>query len=173
MKSVRLFVLTALMALFVLSTAKAAETPPVNNGPWIGVIEDIQDVDVETLKQAEWEVKYGVPGPFTVALSLLGVFHLHQSLLDTKRYGETPRTYLVKFKDEKDGATKSILVYKVLIWNVGDKIRATRAEDGIDVETLEMGEISRYAAQQLAERGGEKSPVGIQELLEVLPIFGR
>ncbi len=175
MKPLTLFVLTAFAVLFVVaaSVASAEEPPPVDNGPWTGVIEDIQDVDTETLKQAEWEVKYKTPGPFTVGLALLGVFHLNKSILDTKRYGDTPRTYLVKFKDEKDGTLKSILVYKVLIWNVGDKIRATRTEDGIDVETLEMGEISRYAAQQMAERGGEKSPVGIQELLEVLPIFGR
>lgn len=173
MKPSRQFVLAAFAALFAVSAAHAAEVPPVENGPWVGVIEDIQDVDVETLKQAEWEVKYKTPGPFTLALSLLGVFQLNKSILDTKRYGETPRTYLVKFKDEKDGNLKSILVYKVLIWNVGDRIRATRTEEGIEVETLEMGEISRYAAQQLEEQGGEKSSVGIRELLEVLPILGR
>ncbi len=171
--NIKILVLAALAALFAGSVANAAGTVPVDNGPWIGVIEDIQDVDVETLKQAEWEVKYKIPGPFTVAMSLLGVFQLHQSILDTKRYGESPRTYLVRFKDEKDGATKSILVHKVLIWNVGDKIRATRSEEGIEVETLALGELSRYAAQQIAERGGEKSSVGIPELLEVLPILGR
>lgn len=171
--NIKILVLTSLAALLVGSAANAAETAPVDNGPWVGVIEDIQDVDVETLKQAEFETKYKIPGPFTVALSLLGVFQLHQSMLDTKRYGETPRTYLVRFKDEKDGAVKSILVHKVLIWNVGDKIRATRGEEGIEVETLEMGELSRYAAQQIAERGGEKSSVGIPELLEVLPLLGR
>lgn len=173
MKSIKLSILTALAVLFVGYAAYAAETPSVDNGPWVGVIEDIQDVDVETLKQAEFEVKYKIPGPFTVAMSLLGVFQLHQSMLDTKRYGESPRTYLVSFRNEKDGATKSILVHKVLIWNVGDKIRATRGEEGIDVETIELGEISRYAAQQIAERGGEKSSVGIPELLEVLPLLGR
>ncbi len=173
MKSMRLFVLTAFTALLVVSVTKAAETLPTDSGPWVGVIEDIQDVDVETLKQAEWEVKYKIPGPFTTALALLGVFQLNKSILDTKRYGDTPRTYLVRFKDEKDGTTKSILVHQVLIWNVGDKIRATRGEEGIEVETLEMGEISRYAAQQVEARRGEKSSVGIQELLEVLPILGR
>lgn len=171
--NIKILAMTALAVLFVGYATYAAETPSVDNGLWVGVIEDIQDVDVETLKQAEWEVKYKIPGPFTVAMSLLGVFQLHQSMLDTKRYGDSARTYLIRFKDEKDGATKSILVRKVLVWNVGDKIRATRGEEGIDVETLELGELSRYAAQQIAERGGEKPSVGIPELLEVLPILGR
>lgn len=173
MRSIKYLALAALAALSVGIVAHAAEPPSADNGPWTGVIDDIQDVDVETLKQAEWEVKYKVPGPFTLALGLLGVFQLNKSILDTKRYGETPRTYLIKFKDEQDGALRSILVYQVLVWNVGDKIRATRSENGIEVETLEMGEISRYAAQQKAERGGDKSEVGIREFLEVLPILGR
>ncbi len=174
MKFIRLFVLTAFATLFAGSVANAAETPPVDNGPWTGVIDDIQDVDVETLKQAEFETKYRIPGPFTVTLNLLGVFTPHQSYIDTKRYRDSPRDYLIRFKDEKDGATKGILVHKVLIWNVGDKIQVTRTEDGIDVETIELSELSRYAAQQKAERGGETGPsIGIRELLEVLPIFGR
>lgn len=173
--NIKILVVTALAALFVGSAAHAAEAPPVDNGPWIGVIEDIQDVDVETLKQAEYEVKNRIPGPFTITQNLLGVFTLgHTSYIDSKRYTDSPRTYLIRFKDEKDETTKSILVHKVLVWNVGDKISATRNGDGIDVETLELGEISRYAAQQKAERGGEEGPsIGLRELLEVIPLFRR
>lgn len=173
MKSIRPFVLTAFAVLFAISIAKATETVSIDNGPWIGVIGDIQDVDVETLKQAEYEVENRIPGPFTITQNLLGVFTLGQSYIDSKRYTDSPRTYLIRFKDEKDEATKSILVRQVLVWNVGDKIRATRNGDGIEVETLELGEISRYAAQQKAERGGDGPSIGLRELLEVLPLLGR
>ena len=39
--------------------------------------------------------------------------------------------------------------------NVGDKIQVTKQGDEVTIKTLEMGELSRYAAERVAERGWE------------------
>lgn len=51
--NIKILVPTALAVLFAGSATHAAEPSPVDNGPWVGVIEDIQDVDTYAKQLAE------------------------------------------------------------------------------------------------------------------------
>lgn len=143
----------AFVALFACSAVFADNTiSTTEKGPWVGVIEDIQDVDVDSQKWAEIQNRFRIISPLTVHPAV-APFSLVQELLERAQVNN--RDYLISFKDEADGVVKGILVNKVLTWNVGDKIRVTREEgsNNLEVETLEMGELSRYQAERAAERG--------------------
>lgn len=155
-------------------------------GPWIGVIEDIQDVDTTAIKQAEIDKMEKAPsaakdvlvvartavGAVFDALTLpLGMTLLDSTIGQNIARGEVPvlfrsngspverddpRAYLVIFKDESTNKLEKVFVYDVIRWNVGDKIKVSRnLEDPskVDITVVEMGELSRYAAERAAERG--------------------
>lgn len=203
--NIRILVPTALAMLFAGAVANAADkdnntnAAPVpasktdvpkasainKDGPWVGVIEDIQDVDTTAIKQAEIEKMERAPSAakdaLVVARTVVGaVFDaltlpLGMTLLDTtighdiargsmpsifKSSGPTvegvdPRAYLIILKDESTNKLEKVFVYDVIRWNVGDKIKLSRnLEDPskVDIAVVEMGELSRYAAQKEAER---------------------
>lgn len=155
-------------------------------GPWIGVIEDIQDVDTTAIKQAEIDKMNNAPSAtkdaLVVARTVVGaVFDAFTAtparMLTSGTIGQNiahgelpsylrsngdaidrddPRAYLVFFKDENTKKIEKVFVYDVIRWNVGDKIKLSRnLEDPskVDVTIIEMGELSRYAAERAAERG--------------------
>ncbi len=157
-------------------------------GPWIGVIEDIQDVDTTAIKQAEIDKMNNAPSAakdaLVVARTVVGavvdaftatpgqmlaghtigediahwripviftIFGSHGTEVDR----DDPRAYLVFFKDENTNKIEKVFVYDVICWNVGDKIKLSRnLEDPskVDITVVEMGELSRYAAERAAER---------------------
>lgn len=171
--NIRILVSVALAALLAGAAANAAETKkevaPVNfseNGTWVGVIEDIQDIDDS--KWAEFQTKWKIPtvgktvgniAGYQVALATgqaMQVFNV-STLIDSytsrrSQLRDDPRTFQITFKQD-NGSLQNVVVHDQQLWEVGDKIKVT--SDGIKVlvETIEMGELSRYAAEKAAERG--------------------
>ena len=206
--NIKTLVLTALAVLFAGSAANAADKDNNPNavpasasktdvpkasaadgkGPWVGVIEDIQDVDTTAIKQAEIDKMNNAPSAakdaLVVARTVVGavvdaftatpgqmlaghtigediahwripeiftIFGSHGTEVDR----DDPRAYLVFFKDENTNKIEKVFVYDVICWNVGDKIKLSRnLEDPskVDITVVEMGELSRYAAERAAER---------------------
>jgi len=144
--------------------SSASKAVTVKDGVWVGVIEDIQDI--EGTKQAEFEEKWKVPTDKWAVDLFIGVAVALASgdtgILTTigdwgtaNRFnGNVPRAYLISFKAE-DGSLYRVAVKRINIWNVGDKIQVTRQGSEVAIRTLEMGEISRYAAEMAAERDGK------------------
>ncbi len=143
------------------------EIAPVNfagQGEWLGVIEDVQDVDDS--KWAEFQTKWKIPtvnralanavGAY-VALATgkaLDVFHV-SNLLDfsgRSRLRDDPRTFQIFFK-QSDGTVHSVVVHDQQMWEVGDKVKIVSDGAMTTVETIELGELSRYKAKLAAERG--------------------
>lgn len=150
----------------ITSDAKATTD---KGGPWIGVIEDIQDVDTYAKKLAE-EQKYkgptvravigGIIDGLTAPLWLSATGHtvgqdIANDRLFTSQRDADIRDYVIFFRDENTKMAQKIHFTGKLNWNTGDKIRVSRnAEDPsqVDIAVLEMGELSRYAAKQEAAR---------------------
>lgn len=164
-------ILTAVFAILFVGDAFAAEskeTAPVNfaeQGVWTGVIEDIQDIDDS--KWAEFQTKWMIPGiGKTVGLAIgynaavatgqaLQVFSW-STMIDSytsrrSQLRDDPRTFQITFK-QNDGKLRSVVVHDQQQWEVGDKIKVTSDGTKIVVETIEMGELSRYKAEMAAER---------------------
>ncbi len=167
----RLLVLTVFItAIFVGPTVYAAEqkkeVAPVNfveGGIWVGVIDDIQDIDDSKL--AEFQTKYGIPtvgkasdmaidsyialATGHVVLPIGGIVESYTSRRSQLR--DDPRKFQIFFKQE-NGTTQSVVVYDQQLWEVGDKVKIVSDGTKTTVETLEMGELSRYKAEQEAAR---------------------
>lgn len=169
MRFIKFLILFVLAVLFG-TVANAAETKkevaPVNfaaNGTWVGVVEDIQDID--SSKWAEFQTKWQLPTinkaignavGYGVALATgqaMQVFNV-TTLLDFSGYPrlrDDPRTFQISFK-QTDGTVQNVVVHDQQQWEVGDKIKVTSDGVKIIVETIEIGELSRYAAEKAAAR---------------------
>ena len=171
MRFIKLMILFVLAVLFG-AVANAAETKkeiaPVNfaeNGTWVGVVEDIQDIDDS--KWAEFQTKWMIPTigravgnavGYQVALATgqaMQVFNW-TTLIDSytsrrSQLRDDPRTFQITFKQD-NGALQNVVVHDQQQWEVGDKIKIVSDGVKIVVETIEMGELSRYAAEKAAER---------------------
>lgn len=164
--NIKILVLTALAILFTGSAANAAEPSPVDNGPWVGVIQDIQDVDTYAKQLAEEQknskgltaraVIGGIVDGLTAPLWLsatgatIGQGIANDRLFTSQRDADI-RDYVIFFRDERTMVMQNVQVSGKLVWNTGDKIRVTRnLEDPlkVDISILEMGELSRYVAEQ-------------------------
>lgn len=196
--NIRILVSAALAVLFAGAVANATDKDNNSNaapvpasktdvpkasaadgkGSWVGIIEDIQDVDTEKQKKAESEVKTLTKKEFyersekyaTVGMAVGAVAQVALGLPNTTFVGwatgreyspananerDDSRLYLVTFKDEKTNKLERFMIYDVIKWNVGDKIKLSRnLEDPskVDITVVEMGELSRYAAEKTAER---------------------
>lgn len=171
MSTNRLLILTVLAtAIFagpaVYAAEQKKEVPPVNfaeEGTWVGVIEDIQDIDDSRL--AEFQTKYGIPtvgkaidmainsyialATGHVVLPIGGIVESYTSRRSQLR--DDPRIFQITFK-QGNGTLSSVVVRDQQQWEVGDKIKVTSDGTKIVVETIEMGELSKYAAEQRALR---------------------
>lgn len=141
------------------------------DGTWVGVIEDIQDIDTETAKKAEWESKWRLPGKNgQVGLLVGSILQVATGGVLTAFGGASwggffdnwggvrndPHLFLITFIDELDRQPKKIAVFAKIQWNAGDKIKVVKDGDKASVELIEMGELSRYAAEKEAERAGKR-----------------
>lgn len=161
--------LIVLLVVFVGSVTNAAEPPPTDNGPWVGVIEDIQDIDTYA-KQLADEQKYkgptvrsiiggivdGLTAPLWLSATGLTIGQdIANDRLFTSQRDADIRDYVIAIRDESTTKVLNIRFSGKLTWNTGDKIKVSRnAEDPskVDIAVLEMGELSRYAAEKTAER---------------------
>lgn len=147
-----------------VASDNTSKTAIIKDGVWVGVIEDIQDI--EGTKQVEFEEKWKIPTDKWATDLFIGIAVAlasgDTSILTTigdwgtaNRFnGNVPRLYLLSFKTD-DGSLHRVAVKRINIWNVGDKIEVARQSGKVTIRTLEMGEISRYAAEMAAERDGK------------------
>lgn len=134
--------------------ANVAKTTVNKDGPWIGIIEDIQHLD--DTDKTELISKYEAAGIGAAAAIRIFTESTHSFLAyllikDSGSVGDQPKLYLITFK-EANNNLKKVVVYDELKWNVGDRIEVTKYGDDVVVKTLEMGELSKYAAAQEAAR---------------------
>lgn len=165
---------TALVVILSGTVAYAAEkndVAPVNfagQGEWIGVIEDVQDIDDS--KWAEFQTKWKIPNAgrtvglaigYNIALATGQAMQVYTwaNIFDRRisghsRLRDDPRTFQIFFK-QNDGTVQSVVVHDQQLWEVGDKVKTT--SDGVKttVETIEMGELSRYKAERAAKLSGK------------------
>ncbi len=161
--------LVILLASTIAHAAEKKDIAPVNfagQGEWLGVIEDVQDVDDS--KWAEFQTKWKIPNAgrtvglaigYNVALATgqaLQVFTwanmLDRRISGHSRLRDDPRTFQIFFKQE-NGTMQSVVVHDQQMWEVGDKVKIVSDGAKTTVETIEMGELSRYKAKLAAERG--------------------
>lgn len=130
----------------------AADAP--RDGVWVGVIEDIQhlkDTDrIELINKYE-AAGLGAAAAIRAFTESSHAFFAYLWIKDSGSVGDQPKLYLITFKEANNNLNK-VVVYDTIKWNVGDKIEVTKEGDSASVKVLELGELSRYAAEQEAAR---------------------
>lgn len=166
-----LFVLAVLFGTVANAAEMKNEAAPVNfaeKGTWVGVIEDIQDID--NSKWAEFQTKWKLPSLGRTGGLAIGVNVAKATgqasqvvywgglveMFTTRRtqLRDDPRMFQITFKED-NGTVRNVVVHDQQLWEVGDKIKVTNDGIKILVETIEMGELSRYAAEKAAERNSK------------------
>lgn len=119
------------------------------DGVWVGVIEDIQHLkDTDGFKLTDGALFADeMMRVFTESSrSFLAYLFIRDNVSVTD-----PQFFMVTLRQANNNLGKFV-IHERLQWNVGDRIEITKTGNSVSVKTLELGELSRYAAEQEAAR---------------------